>query len=89
MRAIQEFNSTFKPNGLSDEDAMKDPVLSPGDAPAGWWKNAPVEKILVTVGEWEIFRDDCVEVRERLEYEIGTETKVEFVKARKSGIAGR
>jgi acetyl esterase/lipase len=82
LEHMREFNASFKPPGLSDEEAMKDPGLSPLDAPLGWWKNAPVQRILLTAGVWEVFLDDVVAFLKRLEEEA-TGTKVELVVGRK------
>lgn len=49
----------FAPPGVSFLDAMRDPRLSPADAPAGWWRDLPVERALITVGSWEVFYDSC------------------------------
>jgi acetyl esterase/lipase len=77
---IKEFNKNFKPPGLSDEDAVKDPRLSPLDAPRGWWKNSPVERILLLYGTIEVFRDDNIEFGKRLKDECSPETKVDVVR---------
>lgn len=47
LAQIQEFNANLKEPGLTDEEALKDPRLSHLDAPAGWWKNWPVEWIML------------------------------------------
>ncbi|KAF8849621.1 hypothetical protein BDZ45DRAFT_680395 [Acephala macrosclerotiorum] len=69
LDAVKSFNANFKPPGLSDEDALKDHRLSPLDAPAGWWKDCPVDRILLLMGEWEVFLGDCVEFGKRLQGE--------------------
>jgi acetyl esterase/lipase len=83
LKDIKEFNGNFKPPGLSDTEAMKDPGLSPLDSPIGWWKDCPVERILLTAGAWEVFLDDVVEFFERLKEETGPGTKVDLVVGRK------
>jgi len=76
---IIQSNSTFKPTGISLEDTLKDPCLSPGDAPLGWWKNAPVERLINLWGSWEIFADDCLAFGKRLESEAGKTSDVKVV----------
>lgn len=76
---MEEFNGNFRPEGFSDVDAIKDPALSPLDAPKGWWKRAPVERILLTAGVWEVFLDDIVAFSGRLKEEAEPGTKVDFV----------
>ena len=83
LEAVKELNSNFKPPELSDEDAIKDPQLSPLDAPRGWWKNSPVERMLVVAGTWEVFLDDCVAFGQRLTEEAVPQTKVDVVQCAK------
>jgi hypothetical protein len=47
---VEGFNADFKPEGISDQVAMRDPGLSPADAEVGWWKDAPVERMLLVWG---------------------------------------
>jgi acetyl esterase/lipase len=79
LKDIKEFNVNFKPAGLSDEEAIKDPGLSPLDAPDGWWKGAPVERVLLIAGVLEVFLDDIVLFSERLKKEMEPGTKVDLV----------
>jgi len=79
LKDVISFNADFKPIGLSDTDALKDPGLSPLDAPKGWWKDCPVERILLTAGVWEVFLDDIVAFSARLKDEVGPGTKVDLV----------
>lgn len=64
---------------MSDEEALKDPRLSPLDAPGDWWNDSPVEKILLVYGTSEVFLDDCKEFGERLKRECSAGTEVEVV----------
>ncbi|KAE9367204.1 alpha/beta-hydrolase [Stipitochalara longipes BDJ] len=79
LKDVKSFNSDFKPLGLSDTDALKDSGLSPLDAPKGWWKDCPVERILLTAGVWEVFLDDIVAFSKRLQEEARPGTKVDLV----------
>jgi acetyl esterase/lipase len=79
LKDIVEFNENFKARGLSDEEAIKDPGLSPLDAPKGWWENAPVKRIILTAGVWEVFLDDIVLFSRRLREEAEPGTKIDFV----------
>ncbi|KAE8445990.1 hypothetical protein EG329_012629 [Mollisiaceae sp. DMI_Dod_QoI] len=83
LRKMKEMMENFKPPGLTDEEALKDPRLSPLDAPKGWWENCPVERIMLTMGEWEVFLDDCKLFGKRLEDEAAPKTKIELVLGRK------
>ncbi|KUJ09700.1 alpha/beta-hydrolase [Mollisia scopiformis] len=83
LSQVKEFNASFKKPGLTDEEALKDPALSLGDAPAGWWKNCPVDRVLLTMGAWEVFLDDCKAFGERLQSEASPKTMVEVVIGRK------
>jgi hypothetical protein len=60
---------------VSDKVAMKDPGLSPADADAdaeiGWWKNAPVERMMLVWGAYEAFAVDNAALGEKLEEEAG------------------
>jgi hypothetical protein len=60
LHAVKELNSSFKPLGQPDEDAIKGVQLPPLDAPRGWWNDSTVERILVVAGNWEMFVDDCI-----------------------------
>ncbi|KAN0091695.1 alpha/beta-hydrolase [Hyaloscypha variabilis] len=79
LKDIKSLNADFKPVGLSDADALQDPGLSPLDAPKGWWRDCPVERILVTAGAWEVFLDDVVAFSARLKEEAMPGTKVDLV----------
>jgi acetyl esterase/lipase len=79
LKDVKEFNTNFKSPGLSDEEAIEDSALSPLDAPKGWWKSAPVEKILLTAGVREVFLDDIVAFSRRLKEETAPGTKVDLV----------
>lgn len=79
LKATKRFNSTFKPYGLSDEDAIKEPALSPLDAPEGWWKNFPAQRLMLTMGSWETFLDDSIAFGHRLKYEAMPGTKIDIV----------
>lgn len=79
LRAVKRFNETFKPVEISDSDATKDPYLSPGDAPLGWWENAPVERLITLLGTWEVFADDCLAFGKRLQKEAGKRSDVRVV----------
>lgn len=83
LKDIKEFGVNFKPEGMSDEDATNDPALSPLDAPEGWWKDCPVERILLTSGAWEVMLDDAVEFTGRLKEETGPTAKINLVVGRK------
>jgi acetyl esterase/lipase len=79
LKATKRFNSTFKPIGLSDEDAIKEPALSPLDAPDGWWRNLPVDRLMLTMGSWETFLDDNIAFGHRLKHEAAPVTKIDIV----------
>lgn len=79
LRMMQEFHENFKPPGLTDAEAMNDPRLSPLDAPAGWWANLPVDRILLTMAEWEVMLDDQISFGKRLQDEAVKTTKIDVV----------
>lgn len=83
LKIVKEFNANFKKPLLTDQEAVKDPRMSPLDAPAGWWANLPVDRILLTMGEWETFFDDCKAFGKRLENEAASKTKLDIVVGRK------
>ena len=83
LEHMKELNENFKPIGLSDQDAIQDPYLSPLDAPPGWWKESRVSRILLVVGSWEVFLDDCIAFRQRLQEAADTGTRVELVQCSK------
>lgn len=83
LEHMKELNENFKPIGLSDQEAIRDPYLSPLDAPQEWWKNSAVSSILLVVGSWEVFLDDCVAFRERLQEAVDSGTKVDLVQCSK------
>jgi len=81
--AIQA-NDKFRPPGVTDENMAEDPYASPRDAPGGWWRNCPVERIFLVAGEYEVFHDDAVAFGKRLEMEAApTGTKVDLLVAAK------
>jgi acetyl esterase/lipase len=79
LKATKRFNSTFKPFGLSDEDAINEPALSPLDAPDGWWKGLPTQRLMLTMGSWETFLDDNIAFGHRLKHEATPTTKIDIV----------
>ncbi len=84
LAATKRFNRNFKPIGLSDEEAVKIPALSPLDAPDGWYRNCPVERIMLTMGAWEVFLDDQIAFGYRLRNEAeATKTKIDIVQGSK------
>lgn len=72
LQTVKNFNKALKPEGMTDYDAGINPYISPLDAREGWWRNLPVDKIILTMGSWELFRDDCVAFGKRLEKEAAT-----------------
>ena len=83
VKHMKGLNDNFKPVGLSDKDAIQDPYLSPLDAPQGWWKNSTVSNVLLVVGTWEVFLDDCIVFGERLQEAANSGTKVDVVQCSK------
>lgn len=83
LEATKEFNENSKLLGLSDRDAIQYPQLSPLDAPRGWWEDSPVMSILLGVGSWEVFLDDCVAFGQRLQEATDSGTKVDVVQCLK------
>ncbi|CZR66467.1 uncharacterized protein PAC_16368 [Phialocephala subalpina] len=79
LRMMKEFHENFKAPGMSDEEAIKDPRISPLDAPVGWWADLPVNRILLTMAAWEVFLDDCTRFGERLQGEAASKTKADVV----------
>jgi len=39
---------------------MPNPWILPSSAPETWWKDLPVGKITIVLGDWEIFKDDIL-----------------------------
>jgi acetyl esterase/lipase len=77
------FSSNFKTLGLTEAQALKDPRLSPLDAPAGWWKGCPVERILITMGTDEVLLDDIHAFWQILKAETKSTTYVEVAMGRR------
>lgn len=50
-------------------------------APADFWKDIPVRKTLLTVGGFEVFRDDVLEMAKVMGAMAGKDTAVSFVEA--------
>lgn len=69
----------FKPESVSFAQALEIPDLSPADAPEEWWANMPVERMLVTVGSWEVFFDSAVGFVEKVSRDSYEGTKLELV----------
>ncbi|KAH6662333.1 Alpha/Beta hydrolase protein [Halenospora varia] len=82
LSQVEEFNSYFKPlsstsgHPITNEEARKDPLLSPLTAPPDWHSSAPVKRIQVVYGTGEIFEDDCKAFGERLKRESGSDVDV-------------
>lgn len=87
LKAVKQFNENFKPAGLSDQEAIQDPQLSPLDSPRGWWEQSPVIGILLVVGSWEVFLDDCVTFGRRWQETVDTGTRVDVVQYSKEAHA--
>ncbi|KAG0645660.1 alpha beta hydrolase [Hyphodiscus hymeniophilus] len=83
LEHMKFLNENFKPEGLSDVDAIKDPYLSPLDVPKQWWNDSAVSNILLVVGTWEVFLDDCVSFGRRLQDAVVSGTKVDIVQCSK------
>lgn len=79
QKQVDYFNSNVKPAGMSDAEAMKIPYLSPVDAPPGWWKNIPVDRIIILWGTREVFADDCKSFGKRLQDESGKTSDVKAI----------
>jgi hypothetical protein len=56
---------------VSGKVALKDPGLSPTDAEIGWWMDAPVERMMLVWGAYEVFGDDNAALRRKLVEEVG------------------
>jgi hypothetical protein len=70
LQMAEGFNENFKPKGMSDEVAVKDPGLSSADAEIGWWKDAPVERMMLVWGAYEVFADDNAALGRKLVEEV-------------------
>ncbi|KAH9211518.1 Alpha/Beta hydrolase protein [Leptodontidium sp. 2 PMI_412] len=64
--SVNDMIVNFTPPSLALADAIKNPQLSPGDAPATHWSHLPVSKILLAVGEREVLYSSCVAFAEKL-----------------------
>ncbi|KAG4436536.1 hypothetical protein IFR05_007974 [Cadophora sp. M221] len=64
--SVNDMIINLSPPSLALEDAIKNPQLSPGDAPAMHWSHLPVSKVLITVGEREVLYSSCVDFAEKL-----------------------
>lgn len=82
---VEGMIDVFAPSDISFLEAIRDPRLSPADAPVGWWRGLPVERVLITVGSWEVFYDSCNDFANALKRDIGEskgvgrEVKIEVV----------
>lgn len=81
--SVFEMLDLFKPNEVPFTKALEIPDLCPADAPTDWWVDIPVERLLVTVGEWEVFFDSSVEFAEKVSRDSYEGTKVELVVGRR------
>jgi hypothetical protein len=64
---VEGFNESFKLERMSDGVAGEDPGLSP----KGWWKDTPVERLMLVWGAYEVFADDNAALGHVLVEEVG------------------
>jgi acetyl esterase/lipase len=76
---VFEMLEVLKPPEITFDEALNIPDLCPSDAPEQWWANMPVERLMITVGSWEVFFDSAAEFAEKVSRDSYEGTKVELI----------